>query len=107
MQRKRTGSFSNDRFQIVGFRRATSKGRSTREFAALKGDCGLRRDFTFVVALYCYAIKTLEEVEAEIRALPLHKQEELRDWLENLLEDRMELKEDFKGEIEAAKCGVH
>jgi len=48
-------------------------------------------------------MKTLEEVEADIRALPLHKQEELRDWLENLLEDRMELKEDFKAEIEAGK----
>ena len=46
-------------------------------------------------------MKTLEEVEADIRALPLQKQEELRDWLENLLEDRLELKEEFKAEIEA------
>lgn len=46
-------------------------------------------------------MKSLEEVEADIRALPPHKQEQLREWLENLLEDRLELKEEFKTEIEA------
>jgi hypothetical protein len=46
-------------------------------------------------------MRTLEEVEADIQALPLQKQEELRDWLENLLEDRLVLKEDFKAEIQA------
>jgi len=46
-------------------------------------------------------MRTLEEVEADIQALPLQKQEELRDWLENLLEDRLVLKEDFKNEIQA------
>jgi hypothetical protein len=46
-------------------------------------------------------MRTLEEVEADIQALPPQKQEELREWLENLLEDRLVLKEEFKGEIEA------
>ncbi|MEO7298678.1 MAG: hypothetical protein ABI042_08900 [Verrucomicrobiota bacterium] len=46
-------------------------------------------------------MKTLEQVEADVRLLPPNKQVELRDWLENLLEDRLELKDEFKTEIEA------
>ena len=45
-------------------------------------------------------MKTLEQVEADVRTLPLEKQEELRDWLENLLEDQLEFTEDFKAKIE-------
>ena len=48
-------------------------------------------------------MKTLEQVEADVRLLPPPLQAELRDWLENLLEDRLELKEEFKAEIEAGK----
>lgn len=44
---------------------------------------------------------TLEQVEADIRKLSPQEQEKLRDWLENLLEDRLELKEEFKAEVEA------
>lgn len=32
--------------------------------------------------------------------LPLEKQEELRDWLENLLEDQLEFTDEFKAKIE-------
>ena len=45
-------------------------------------------------------MKTLEQVEADVRTLHLEKQEELRDWLENLLEDQLEFTEDFKAKIE-------
>ncbi len=48
-------------------------------------------------------MKTLEQVEADVRLLPPDKQAELRDWLENLLEDRLELKEEFKAEIAAGQ----
>jgi hypothetical protein len=51
-------------------------------------------------------MKTLEQVEAEVRKLSLQEQERLRDWLENLLEDRLELKEEFKEEIEAGKKDI-
>ncbi|MGD1084534.1 MAG: hypothetical protein ABSA47_07255 [Verrucomicrobiota bacterium] len=34
-------------------------------------------------------MKTLEQVESDVRRLPPEKQEELRDWLENLLEDQL------------------
>ena len=45
-------------------------------------------------------MKTLEQVEADVRMLPPDKQEELRDWLENLLEDQMEFTDEFKAKIE-------
>jgi hypothetical protein len=35
-------------------------------------------------------MKTLEQVESDVRQLPPEKQEELRDWLENMLEDQLE-----------------
>jgi hypothetical protein len=43
----------------------------------------------------------LEEVEEQVKRLSAAEQEVLRDWLEHLLEDRLELKEEFKAEIEA------
>lgn len=46
-------------------------------------------------------MQTLERIEAEVRQLSVAEQETLRDWLENLLEDRLELKDEFKAEIEA------
>jgi hypothetical protein len=45
-------------------------------------------------------MKTLEQVEAAVRMLPPEKQEELRDWLENLLEDQLEFTDEFKAKIE-------
>ncbi len=51
-------------------------------------------------------MKTLEQIESEVRKLSPQEQEQLRDWLENLLEDRMELKDEFKAEIEAGKKDI-
>jgi hypothetical protein len=51
-------------------------------------------------------MKTLEQLEAEIRKLPPQAQERLRDWLDKLLEGRLELKEDFKAEIEAGRKDI-
>ncbi len=45
-------------------------------------------------------MKTLEKVQADVRMLPPEKQEELRDWLENLLEDELEFTDEFKAKIE-------
>jgi hypothetical protein len=45
-------------------------------------------------------MKTLEQVESAIRMLPPEKQEELRDWLENLIEDQLEFTDEFKAKIE-------
>ena len=43
----------------------------------------------------------LEQVEEQVKRLSAAEQEALRDWLEHLLEDRLELKDEFKAEIEA------
>jgi mRNA-degrading endonuclease RelE of RelBE toxin-antitoxin system len=43
----------------------------------------------------------LEQVEEQVKRLSATEQEALRDWLDHLLEDRLELKDDFKSEIEA------
>ena len=43
---------------------------------------------------------TLEQVESDVRMLPPEKQEELRNWLENLLEDRLEFTDEFKAKVE-------
>ncbi len=51
-------------------------------------------------------MKTLEQIETEVRNLSPQEQERLRDWLENLLEGRLELKEEFKSEIEAGKKDI-
>jgi len=50
--------------------------------------------------------RTLEQVEAAVRKLSPEEQQQLREWLENLLEDRLELKEEFKAEIEAGKKDI-
>ena len=41
-----------------------------------------------------------------MKRLSVAEQEALRDWLENLLEDRLELKDEFKAEIEAGKQDI-
>jgi hypothetical protein len=51
-------------------------------------------------------MKTLEQVEADVRMLPPEKQEELREWLENLLEDQMELTDEFKAKIERGERDI-
>ena len=51
-------------------------------------------------------MKTIEQVEADVRRLSPKEQEELRDWLENLLEDRLEMTDEFKAEIEAGKRDI-
>jgi mRNA-degrading endonuclease RelE of RelBE toxin-antitoxin system len=51
-------------------------------------------------------MKTLEQIESDVRKLSPQEQEQLRDWLENLLEDRMELKDEFKAEIAAGKKDI-
>lgn len=53
-----------------------------------------------VLALIVHML-TLERIEAEVKQLSAAEQEALRDWLEHLLEDRLELKDEFKAEIEA------
>lgn len=55
---------------------------------------------------YLANMRTLEQVESDVRMLPPEKQEELHDWLENLLEDQMELPDDFKAKIERGEADI-
>ena len=47
------------------------------------------------------SMSLLEQVEDQVRRLSVGEQEALRNWLDNLLEDRLELTDEFKSEIEA------
>jgi len=46
-------------------------------------------------------VQTLEEIEAAVKQLSAADQEALRDWMDDRLEDRLELRDAFKAEIEA------
>jgi hypothetical protein len=48
----------------------------------------------------------LDTIEAEIRALPREKAEELQDWLSEYLEDRAELNPNFVESIERGKADL-
>ena len=43
---------------------------------------------------------SVREVEQLVQKWPREDQEELRDWLENLLEDQLEMTDEFKQKIE-------
>ncbi len=43
---------------------------------------------------------TLEQIEEQVKKLTKADQEALREWLENMLEDEVELTDDFKASIE-------
>lgn len=51
-------------------------------------------------------MSTLAEVENAILKFTPEEQEQLRDWLENLMEDRLEMTDEFKAEIEASKADI-
>ena len=53
------------------------------------------------------SVKTLEQVEADVRTLSPQEQAQLRGWLEELLEDRLELTDAFKAEIEAGRWDIY
>lgn len=48
----------------------------------------------------------MQEIEQAIRSLPRPKVEQLREWIENFLEDQLELTDEFKASIERGKRDV-
>jgi hypothetical protein len=52
------------------------------------------------------AVSSLQQIEEAVLRLQHRDQEELRDWLENLLEDRLEMTDAFKEEIAAGKADI-
>jgi predicted DNA-binding transcriptional regulator YafY len=53
-----------------------------------------------------HPLRTLEQVEADVCKLSPQEQAQLRGWLEDLIEDRLELTDSFKQEIEAGKRDI-
>ena len=51
-------------------------------------------------------MRTLEQVEADVKMLPPEEQQELRDWLENLLEDQLEMTDEFKAKIKRGEQDI-
>ena len=49
---------------------------------------------------------SVAELEQVVLKLSPREQEELRDFIENVLEDRLEMTDEFKAEIQAAKADV-
>jgi hypothetical protein len=45
----------------------------------------------------------VEQLQTEIGKLSPREMQELRDWLENVLEDQLELREEFKTKIEQSE----
>jgi hypothetical protein len=55
---------------------------------------------------YRRPMSTLGEVEDAVLKFTPEEQEQLRDWLENLIEDRLEMTDEFKAEIEEGKADL-
>lgn len=51
-------------------------------------------------------MSTLAEVENAVLKFTSAEQEQLRDWLENLIEDRLEMTDEFKAEITTGKADL-
>ena len=49
---------------------------------------------------------SLAELEKAVLKMSPQEQEELRDFLENVLEDRLEMTGEFKADIEAGKADI-
>lgn len=45
----------------------------------------------------------VEEIQTEIGKLSSREMQVIRDWLENILEDQLELREEFKSKIEQSE----
>lgn len=51
-------------------------------------------------------MQTLERIEEEVRRLSKAEQESLRDWLENMLEDELEMTDEFKAKIQRGEQDI-
>ncbi len=48
-------------------------------------------------------MSTVKEIETAIANLPVEEMEAIRDWLDDLIEDQLEVSEEFKAKIQRAK----
>jgi hypothetical protein len=56
-------------------------------------------------------MSTVQEIESAITKLPLEKKEALRDWLDETIEEQLEVSDEFKAKVQRARqeiaIGVH
>ena len=52
------------------------------------------------------SMQTLEKIEQEVKQLTRAEQEALRDWLDHMLEDELELTDEFKAKIERGEQDI-
>ncbi|HZV34599.1 MAG TPA: hypothetical protein VFB72_08475 [Verrucomicrobiae bacterium] len=48
-------------------------------------------------------MSTVKEIESAIQRLSKAEMQEIHEWLENVLEDQLEMREEFKAQIEASE----
>jgi hypothetical protein len=48
-------------------------------------------------------MSTMQEIESAITKLPLEKKEAIRDWLDETIEEQLEVSDEFKAKIQRAK----
>jgi len=51
-------------------------------------------------------MSTVQEIESAIEQLPREKMREIQHWLDDMLEDALELKDEFKASIERGKNDI-
>jgi hypothetical protein len=51
-------------------------------------------------------MQALQKIEEDVRRLSRSEQESLRDWLDNILEDELELSDEFKAKIERGEADI-
>lgn len=51
-------------------------------------------------------MQTLEKIQQEEKQLTRAEQEALRDWLDHMLEDKLELTDEFKAKIERGEQDI-
>lgn len=56
-------------------------------------------------------MSTVKEIESALAKLPLKEKEAIRNWLDEIIEDQMEVTDEFKAKIQRAKeeigAGIH
>jgi len=49
------------------------------------------------------AMSTVQEIESAITKLKLEEMEAVREWLEDFIEDQLEVSDEYKGKVQRAK----
>ena len=51
-------------------------------------------------------VSTVKEIETAIARLPLEEKEAIRDWLDEIIEDQLEVSDEFKAKVARARAEI-